>query len=359
VAYSPDGRRLASAGYDRTVKVWDAATGQNLLTLKGHTGEVSDVAYSPDGRRLASASRDGTVKMWDAATSQDFLTLQGHTSAVLLVVYSPDGSRLASTSQDQTVVKLWDAATGQNFLTLTGHTGWVSGVAYSPDSRRLASASHDQTVKVWDAATGQELLTLKGHTGEVSDVAYSPDVGPFWRGRVRYEAARLVAPLFAKGLLRSEVLAAVRADARLNEAVRQEALTLAETFPEDANALNEASWAVVRQPGVDAAAYQRALHQAEAANRLTPKNPSILNTLGVAYYRLGNAAKARGCFERANMASHRQGPAACRRDNWWNWNSFVPRSRHCSRNLPGATNRQRYLPFSGGSQTCTGRPTPT
>ena len=83
MAFSPDGKRLASASTDRTVKVWDAATGQETLTLKGHTDQVTSVAFSPDGQRLASASDDETVKVWDAATGQEILTLKGHTGTVI------------------------------------------------------------------------------------------------------------------------------------------------------------------------------------------------------------------------------------------------------------------------------------
>ena len=113
------------------------------------------MAFSPDGRRLASAasgitSDRGEVKVWDAATGQETMTLKGHTNYVNAVVFSPDGRRLASASDGQTV-KVWDAATGQETLTLKGHTARVFGVAFSPDGRRLASAGGDQTVKVWDA----------------------------------------------------------------------------------------------------------------------------------------------------------------------------------------------------------------
>jgi WD40 repeat protein/Flp pilus assembly protein TadD len=173
VAFSPDGRRIASASWDGTVKVWDTSAGQEIRTLVGHTGEVWNVAYGPDGHHLASASSDGTVKLWDTAAGQEFRTLKGHTGPVYSVAYSPDGHRLASASSDGTV-KLWDAATGRVIRTLKGYATGV-GVAFSPDGRRIASASVDQTVKLWDTATGQEIRTLVGHTNAVLSVAFSPD----------------------------------------------------------------------------------------------------------------------------------------------------------------------------------------
>ena len=108
VAFSPNGKQLASASFDRTVKVWDAVTGQETRTLKGHTNWVNSVAFSPDGKRLASASSDRTAKVWDAVTGQETLTLKGHTGHVMGVAFSPNGQRLASASRDKTA-KVWDA----------------------------------------------------------------------------------------------------------------------------------------------------------------------------------------------------------------------------------------------------------
>jgi uncharacterized protein with WD repeat len=177
VVYSPNGRRIASASWDKTVKIWDAESGRLIHTLSGHNNTVRSVAYSPDGRRIVSASEDKTVKVWDAESGGLIRTLPGHSGFFVMVLsaaYSPDGRRIVSASTDKTM-KIWDAETGQLIRTLSGHKKTVSSGAYSPDGRRIVSASEDNTVKIWDAESGREIRTLSGHNGKVTSAAYSPD----------------------------------------------------------------------------------------------------------------------------------------------------------------------------------------
>jgi WD40 repeat protein len=174
VAWSPDGKRLATGSWDKTAKVWDVGTGKQLQVLSGNTDWVNSVAWSPDGKRLATGSEDGTAKVWDVDTGQELLALTGNGGFVLSVAWSLDGKRLAIGSSAYTA-KVWDAATGKLLLSLTGHSGNVSSVAWSRDGKLLATGSFDDSAKVWDAATGKELLTLSGHGSALQEVAWSLD----------------------------------------------------------------------------------------------------------------------------------------------------------------------------------------
>ncbi|KZL51711.1 serine/threonine protein kinase [Nodularia spumigena CENA596] len=192
VAFSPDGRTLVSRSLDilstsRTIKLWNLQTQQEFATLTGHSDEdvltigpdghilaSGIVAISPDGRTLASGSFDGTIKLWNLQTQREIATLTGHSGSINSVAFSPDGRTLASGSWDNTI-KLWNLQTQREIATLTGHSGSINSVAFSPDGRTLASGSFDGTIKLWNLQTQREIATLTGHSDGVISVAISPD----------------------------------------------------------------------------------------------------------------------------------------------------------------------------------------
>jgi WD40 repeat protein len=173
VAFSPDGKRLATASGDKTIKIW-TPEGKLLATLKGHKGAVRKVNFSPDGKRLVSGSADGTVGLWNLEGKIPTLLsrLQGHQGGVWIVNFSPDGQVIGSSSGDGTV-KLWKN-NGELITTLTGHKSIVRSMAFSPDNQVIASASNDNTVKLW-RRDGTLLTTLIGHNDAVTSIAFSPD----------------------------------------------------------------------------------------------------------------------------------------------------------------------------------------
>jgi WD40 repeat protein len=174
VAFSPNGQILASGSIDQTVKLSDIRTGQCLKILQGHTAYVNSVAFSPNGQIIASASMDQTIRLWNIYTGQCLKILQGHDNNVHSVAFSPDGQTLVSGSLDCTV-KLWDVQTGECLKTLQGHTSRIWSVTFSPQGQILTSGSDDCTVKLWDIHTGECLKTIQGHTDFVKSVAFSPE----------------------------------------------------------------------------------------------------------------------------------------------------------------------------------------
>ncbi len=181
LAFSRDGRWLATENSSNTVTLRNAATGQEIRTLTsdkplGPLGSswVYSVAFSPDGRRLASGVDDKTVRLWDLQTGtkvRDFVTSR---RSVICIAFSPNGKLIASGDTDNAIT-IWEADSGEKIQKLRGHTKTIYAVAFSPDGRRLASASGDKTIKLWDLAAGQEIQSLRGHGNVVTSLAFSPD----------------------------------------------------------------------------------------------------------------------------------------------------------------------------------------
>ncbi|KAK6540639.1 hypothetical protein TWF694_008033 [Orbilia ellipsospora] len=188
IAFSPNGKLLASTSRDTTIKLWNVATGGSLSkVLKGHSHWVTCVAFSVNGKQLLSGSRDKRVILWELRSKTSSKTLGRHQDRVTSVAFAPEGELLASASSDLTIM-VWDSS-GALAHTLRGHTDIIQSISFSADGKQLASASDDKIINRWDTGSGLLLESLKGHTGNISSVAFSPNdthlASGSWDGTVK------------------------------------------------------------------------------------------------------------------------------------------------------------------------------
>jgi eukaryotic-like serine/threonine-protein kinase len=173
-AISPDGRRLASASFDNTVKLWNTTTGNLQQTLRGHEARVYSVAFDKEGTRLVSASADRTAIIWDLATGKPLHVLRGHADNVRCAVFSPDGSVVVTGSWDGTL-RGWNALTGQQFRLYNTSAGLITRVAFSPDGRWVGAGGSSGVAEVWEFYSGGLIQKFKSNLGPILSVAFSPD----------------------------------------------------------------------------------------------------------------------------------------------------------------------------------------
>ncbi len=336
VTFSPDSRQLASTSWDGTVILWDvsslismsaekrkagieqdeidAALAKQARVLAGHEAGVADVAYSPDGKLLASASDDYTLRLWDPATGEELRVFRGHTGEVNCVAFSPDGKQLVSGSGDfitSNEVKVWDVASGQELLSLKPQTDPVRCVVFSHQGRRLAAAGGiglgftyrpigHETVDIWDARPLTDEIRLDREAASLYRHALqSPLLDEEIAKHALYrEEADLHYYESHTPLFKDDVVERIRRDATVSDAVRQRALALAEHFRDDPYRLRRAAWAVVRRSGLAAEDYRDAFPWVEAASREHPDEGDRLVKLGMAQYRVGDYQKALATLHR-------------------------------------------------------------
>jgi WD40 repeat protein len=341
--FSRDGTRLGVACENGTIQVWDPARSQILWSVMGHAGGANAVTVAPDGRSIASGGEDRTIRIWDVNDGREITALAGHATGVRDVAFAPDGGSIASTGgayhgPNAAEVKIWDLSSGKPPANLQGHTSLVTAVVFFPNGRRLATSSDDRTIKVWDVATREDVFTLRGHTSGVVSLAISPNGRQLVSGSIDYSAKTWsaetypedlafeisrrravvdrVGSLFSQHLLKADVLAALRANARLSPSMRAAALEIAEHRVENASGLYETAWLTIVHPNSSVEANRQAQRQLEAACRVVGDDPERLalyrRALALAYCRTGRAAQAIETIKSLNSpaAGSHPGPAA-------------------------------------------------
>jgi hypothetical protein len=339
VSFSQDGSRVL-AGVPTGCMMWDAGTGLLLLSSKGHRSNVWSVAFSPDGRRIATASGDRTARLWDASSGEELAVLRDHTQSVWSVVFDHDGSRLLTASGDGTA-RIWDAENGTALVVLRGHTDQVTAASFSSDGERVLTKSSDGTARIWDTrrrplryqeqlelsraeprarqTCEESLAAFQDCTAAANRIRENAGLDPVLRQAtlrllslesrpIQEEATAWVESLYAEDPFREGVIRRLSEDTRRKESVRRAAMRLA-PLAEDASRLNSLAWgSVARSEEGDPAALDRALRMSQRAVELSPSG-SHLNTLGVALYRAERIDEALEALTRSNVENGGYEPA--------------------------------------------------
>jgi WD40 repeat protein/serine/threonine protein kinase len=321
LAYSLDGRLVASASYDGKVCLWNSETGALVQTLQGHNGRVHCLAFQPGGNLLASGGYDETVRIWDHRSGEQLQEFRDQEGAVNSLAWAPDGGGLASAHGP--LVCFRELGRQGSTHIMRGHQDDVTGLSFHPNGQRLASSSLDGTIRLWDQNRATHLLTLRagqpcsaiafdsggGRLYAALDTSIkvfetSPPVVTFNLRHDRMLAADEARKLFQARLDRhvapSAVIESLQQDEFLDPIVRAEALRLARNFGTHPLRLAQTAWVIIRSPNTSRSAYLEAFRLVRAADTMSPGQPLILSILGAAHYRMGDNASAISALQQAH-----------------------------------------------------------
>jgi len=302
VAFSPDGETLASAGADQTIWLWSVRTGKRLRSLSGHQNWVASLAFSPDGSLLASAGRDKTVLLWRPETGRRVFSLKAHSDNVEEVAFRPDGVVLASAGDDDTV-RLWDVRTGRLIRTFTGHSKGVNSLSFSRDGATLASAGFDHNIRLWDLRSGLCTKVIDLGEQQAPSAAFSPDgstlAAACWDGYLRFWSTRTGEPLhrIAAHSKDAWTLAFSPDGSILASAGDDQTVVLWKKTAEDEWRIDDAMKAA--ETALAEKRYNDLFNEANRAVRLDPTRSEALYLRGLARERKGEFAAAAADLEKA------------------------------------------------------------